>query len=108
MTDKPDTSAEAVENIANWHAIEGHAWAGTESELGRRHNATAATLRALVTERDAAWQAGWAAGRDAAAAEAIGARSHQGNSLIVLTALWVVAGRVRALPVPPPPHGEVG
>lgn len=55
MTDT-DTSAEAVERLARWHDQEAGAWRsdGGNMDLARIHDLHAATLRALLTERDAA------------------------------------------------------
>lgn len=54
-----DTSAAAVERIANWHEHEAHGWFsdGAIHELGARHRDTAALLRALVAEREATKEA---------------------------------------------------
>ena len=54
-----DTSAAAVERIANWHEHEAHGWFsdGAIHELGARHRDTAALLRALVAELEATKEA---------------------------------------------------
>ena len=49
----------------------------------------------------AAWQAGWAAGREAAA-------KAMHPILRSMLSRGEAQATIRALPVPPPPHGEVG
>ena len=60
-------TADEVERLASRHTIEANAWSsdGAIHDLARFHRQTAAALRALVAERDAA-----RAERDAARAEA--------------------------------------
>jgi hypothetical protein len=55
MSNAADTSAEAVEALASWHDNEAGAWAsdGGNIALGRIHRKHAATLRALLAEREA-------------------------------------------------------
>lgn len=116
---KPDTSAAAVKRLALLaasRAVLGRAAAlsGDEDEdrrdklnrVAREHAETAATLRALLAERDAAWQDGWAAGRDAAARE-VSSRMISRDPIVRQMIRDGVAG-LRALPVPPPPSRDEG
>ena len=78
--------------------------------------ALAKSQEARPAHTPSAWQAGWAAGREAAA-EVVGAvRDWDGQDYYcdsckggaVYPDAEQVAASIRALPVPPPPHGEVG
>ena len=53
MMDKPDTSAEAVERLARLYDDAGLCRATSQHPS---HAHTAATLRAMLAERDAAWK----------------------------------------------------
>jgi len=56
MTDKPDTTREAVERLAAWHDGEALAWAKTYGErnsTANMHRVEATTLRTLAADNDA-------------------------------------------------------
>ena len=60
--------------------------------------------------RDAAWQAGWAAGREAALTAVRAEQSEwreEGHPVQANACDYTVIA-IASLPVPPPPHGEVG